>query len=537
MRKRKARQWLVIMGIMGGIITFLCGLIGCVFTDSMWKYLCMAALIAGFVLFFIWGGEQAILLLLGNEREGYLKEDLREATRNRLMKAAGSFEQLALTFRGFLRPKEELDERDMSRVFEHLSEHLCSSCERCRDCWENHFTDSYSAAVTILEAAKQQGRVDASDIPGYFAKGCICLNEFMKEANRSMAEERLKLTWHHQMEESRRAVATQLFEVSNIMKDYSAELYKSKLLSEEREEEIIHCLDKLHIRASQVTLFKRKGRGMELYVLAACKEGRSISLRSAAVALSKLLHTRMIPAIECGRMIQDGEAEYIFREDVGYTVLTGIARAVKDKEEVSGDSFSFLYPDNGDLVMLLSDGMGSGKEAEQDSEAVISLLEHLLEAGFHEETAVRLINSVLVLRSENHSFSTVDMSVINLYSGTCEFVKIGAATTFIKRDGWVETVASATLPVGMLQEVDYDTKLKKLYDGDYVIMMSDGVLDSLGEQAEATLAAWLCDLENQNPQGIASAVLKHALEKQEFTPADDMTVLVAGIWKKVNCWA
>ena len=104
MRKRKARHLLVIMGIMGGIITFLCGLIGCVFTDSMWKYLCMAALIAGFVLFFIWGGEQAILLLLGNEREGYLKENLRETTRNRLMKASGSFEQLALTFCGFLRP-------------------------------------------------------------------------------------------------------------------------------------------------------------------------------------------------------------------------------------------------------------------------------------------------------------------------------------------------------------------------------------------------------------------------------------------------
>lgn len=537
MRKRKARRLLVMMGIIGGTITFLCGLIGCIFTDSMWKYLGMAALIAGFVLFFIWGGEQAILIMLGNERDGYLKEDLRESTRKRLMKASASFEQLAMTFRSFLRPKEELDERDMSRVFERLSEQLCSGCERCMDCWENHFSDSYSAAITILETAKQQGRVETEDIPDYFADGCICLNEFMKEANRSMAEERLKLTWHHQMEEGRRAVATQLFEVSNIMKEYSAELYKSKLLSEEREEEIFRCLDKLHIRATQVTLLERTGQGMELHVLAACRDGRSVSLRSAASAISRLLHTRMIPAIECGRVIDAGEAEYIFREDVGYTVLTGVARAVKKQEEISGDSFSFLYPDSGDLVMLLSDGMGSGKEAEADSEAVISLLEHLLEAGFHEETAVRLINSILVLRSENHSFSTVDMSVINLYSGTCEFVKIGAATTFIKRDGWVETIASSTLPVGMLQEVDYDTKLKKLYDGDYVIMMSDGILESLGEQAEETLAAWLGGLDKQNPQGIASAVLKHALELQEYEPADDMTVLVAGIWKKANCWA
>ena len=33
--------------------------------------------------------------------------------------------------------------------------------------------------------------------------------------------------------------------------------------------------------------------------------------------------------------------------------------------------------------------------------------------------------------------------------------------------------------MGVLEQVDYDCTDKKLYDGDYVIMISDGVLDNL----------------------------------------------------------
>ena len=38
---------------------------------------------------------------------------------------------------------------------------------------------------------------------------------------------------------------------------------------------------------------------------------------------------------------------------------------------------------------------------------------------------------MLIRSSENH-YSTVDMSVINLYTGMCDFVKLGASTTFVK---------------------------------------------------------------------------------------------------------
>ena len=58
---------------------------------------------------------------------------------------------------------------------------------------------------------------------------------------------------------------------------------------------------------------------------------------------------------------------------------------------------------------------------------MVDLLEQFLEAGFTKETAVKMINSALVLRSDGKTFSTIDISSIDLYSGVCEFLKAGAA--------------------------------------------------------------------------------------------------------------
>ncbi len=183
--------------------------------------------------------------------------------------------------------------------------------------------------------------------------------------------------------------------------------------------------------------------------------------------------------------------------------------------------------------MMLSDGMGSGSEAFEESETVIELLEQFLEAGFREEPAIKLINSVLVLRTENSMSSTVDLCVVNLCAGTCEFVKVGAATTFIKRDHFVESISSNSMPAGILNQVDYDSKSKKLYDGDYVIMVSDGVIDCVeDEDKEGYFIDFIKNIPFKSPQEIANAILSAALEKHGYVPADDMTVLVTGIWKK-----
>ena len=62
--------------------------------------------------------------------------------------------------------------------------------------------------------------------------------------------------------------------------------------------------------------------------------------------------------------------------------MQGIARLKKDGAQISGDNFSFLELERGDLLLGLSDGMGSGSAACKESEMVLDLVERFWKPVF-----------------------------------------------------------------------------------------------------------------------------------------------------------
>lgn len=526
-RKKTAGRWLVYLGVVGGATAFCTGLIGCLWKESVLKYTGLGALVAGFVFLFLWAGERALQALLGSGREELVRADIRDHTKKRLLEAAASFDVLSGVFDGVTVETAE----DFRNFAVTLPEVVCGDCIRCAECWEAHPEERFAAAYAMYESAIC-GEVPKRAEVEYRFEGCLHADRMAEEYAVLPLREQANQYVRRRTEEGRTAVVTQLKVVSELLKEYSDELYETTMGDGRIEEAVAEALRRNGIYAEQIAVMKRKGRGVCVRMQAYCKNGRCIPIRRAIQCLGVLFGCAMEATGDSERFIGETIGEFTFEEEPGYMILTGVARATKKDEVLSGDSFSFLYPDSGETVLLLSDGMGSGEAASRDSEAVIGLLEQFLVAGFDEKTAIRLINSVLLLRTEGKSYSTVDISVLNPYGGTCEFIKLGASGTYIKRENWVERVESATLPVGMFGEADYDTKEKKLYDGDYIIMTSDGVPDALGEHLEEVLFAAGKKLTDRTPQGVAGEVLKAALELCEYKPKDDMTVLVAELVKK-----
>lgn len=383
---------------------------------------------------------------------------------------------------------------------------------------------------------QELARVFSAYVTNKMEQGCDCGTVSEQEVSCQTCPRvaRVKQTAYNQMLEGKEALVYQLEETARYFTEMEAALKREQYLSETDKRDLIFFLRKYHIKAREVETSHRPGKGREISMkLRLDGVKKTMSLRLAERLVSEAVQFP-VKASYPGRGYLSEEEQYLlFKEQPDYYCLTGVARMVKEEQQVSGDSFSFFYENEGELAMILSDGMGSGEAAEQESEAVLLLLERMLSAGFKEETAIRLINSVLALRAEQNSFATLDISRINLYGGTCEFVKIGGAATYLKRGKWLECVEAKTLPIGMLQKVDYDFLVKKLYDGDYIIMMSDGVLDVVPEKERAEfLQQIIGDEPGQNPQVIAGRILNASLLLQNFEPKDDMTVLVGGVFKQ-----
>lgn len=254
-------------------------------------------------------------------------------------------------------------------------------------------------------------------------------------------------------------------------------------------------------------------------------------------AVSAGLGQGMRPHWDERAMISPQGGGVIFEEDTCFHETHAVARRVKDGGCVSGDNYSFLMMENGQMVMMLSDGMGSGSTASKESELVLELLEKFLEAGFSKETALKMMNSAMVIRGEDDLYSTVDICSLDLYTGVCEIYKVGAAATFIRHKNYVEHVDSCSLPVGVSNRLEIRNTEKQLGDGDFLVMVSDGVLeylqdDETGLEPEEIMCEILKYLSYNRPSQLADALMEEVLSRTGHTAGDDMTILAAGIWRK-----
>lgn len=393
--------------------------------------------------------------------------------------------------------------------------------------WTNRAAQSYQELARVFSAYVTEKREEEEKFCENVTDckaGCVSCKQLA----------RTKQAAYHQMLEGQEALVYQLKETAQFFLQMNSSIKREQYLTKEQQRDLLFFLRRYHIKARGLETAGKPGKGRELSLtLRSDGVKQLVSMRLTEKLLSEKLGFPVKAVNNCRSYLSGEEQSVIFREEPEYYCLTGVARTKKEEQTVSGDSFSFFYEEDGELAMILSDGMGSGEEAAKESESLLLLLEKMLEAGFKEEAAIRLINSVLALRTGQNMFATLDISRINLYGGTCEFIKLGGAATYLRRGKWLECVEARTLPIGMVQTVDYDCMVKKLYEGDYIIMMSDGVLDAIPEEERAEFLRQVIGEEpGKSPQVIAGRILNASLLVQNFEPKDDMTVLVCAIYRQ-----
>lgn len=331
------------------------------------------------------------------------------------------------------------------------------------------------------------------------------------------------------------ASTLQLNQTAAILENFSESLETEKENRKKTGELIKQRLQRYKVSVRFIKITEQRNHKLKIKMIAKNTASGVLTMKEVATHVSKCVGKRMRPTYDCKTIMNREYATFCFTEEPNFMMMYGMAGKTKEGEKISGDNFSFMELEEGQVLMGIVDGMGSGREASKDSEVVVELIEDLLKAGFKEESAINLINSILLSKGNNQSSTAVDIAITDLYSGKCNFIKLGAAASFIKRNQWIEIMKSTTLPVGILREVDYESTSKKMYDGDYIIMVSDGILEVFpGENKEDEFTNFLMDIKLKNPKELADYILNYACTLSENVVRDDMTVLVSGIWKKAT---
>lgn len=479
--------------------------------------------------------DMAKIFITGKDRKG---QELLMAEGNpqkeRVERYAEAFRKLSDTYFGMPYRKEYLSRDQVDRVLAEANSQICSQCYQKNLCWGEMLSDTYQEAVALVRTMEEGDEEQMRKSRSSWMSGCVRAGQFFDMTWEGFQREKQNLIWDNRMIEGRLAVAQQMQEIAGIMEMVAEDLYDITRAEPDLLEEIRRKLKKKHVLVKQAWLLDKTEEGRkQVFLTLRARSGQCVSMMEVAQTLSEICGCTMTSSKE-GRCVVNGEYHTVqFLEDFSYHVLHGVAKITREEELVSGDNYSCREEENGQFVMCLSDGMGSGAEASRESEIVVELLEQFLDSGFTETTAARMVNSALVLKRQDGSFSTMDVCAVDLYSGICRFLKAGAATTFIKRDHWVEAISSTNLALGLVEQLEFETASRKLYHGDYLIMVTDGVLDALpAEKAEETMKEVILDVDEESPKEMSRGILERVLGYSDYKARDDMTVLVAGMWKK-----
>ena len=450
-------------------------------------------------------------------------------TTDRLNAFSDTFAGLARSFSKLSEKRTNHGNSEISILVDNISSTACDACTMREFCWQTNFYATYQAVFGMLDVCEKKGRIDTRDLPEHFMNTCTNIPNFVSVSNRLFEVHKLNLMWNNKIAESRELVAQQLVGVSALIRKLSRDLGLELNFREDIEEAIITELNYSRIEPQRVIVLENKLGKLEISILHQPCYGKKLCRKEVAPIVSRVLGKKIIP-FGSGCTTERGLCSLSLREEQQFRMATGVARRVKSGSKESGDSYSVMNMQSGQAILALSDGMGSGKQALAESTAAIELLEDFITSGFEKDMALRMINSALVLKSSEEMFSTLDICSLDLYTGTAEFCKIGAATTYLLRGGSLSTIRSTSLPIGILSNVEPEMHTRKLQSGDIIVMVTDGICSC--DASVGRMSDMLASLTSRTPQDIADIITTEAAKHCDDIIKDDMTALVAKVWEK-----
>ncbi|HWR43504.1 stage II sporulation protein E [Sporomusa sp.] len=423
---------------------------------------------------------------------------------------------------------EKIKDGQLAHMLSAVGERVCGPCGRRSECWDRDFYQTYQAMLDMLALA-EAGKLKAGTIPDSIKGMCVSRQALVDLVSQVAESNRTHWYWHKKLTECRQVAVEQMKATGVIIGNLAQELKKGPQTDTEVAEMLSERAAVLGCSLSGVRVIGERGKVTVEAQKGVCSGTREC-VNTILPLTANLLQEKMALHTECGSKVRHKNCKLTMELAERYYVETGMATVAKETGGVSGDTCAAQPVSRGRTALILSDGMGSGEAAASGSGHAVKFLQQLLAAGFEVDTAVKTVNSMLMIKMPGDMFATVDMAVVDTFTGETEFLKVGSAPSYVKRVREVSTINPAALPMGILENIEIEPVRRTLAPGDIVVMVSDGVIDAArGADRETWVANFLRRTGSERPQDIAERLLKQAIDLAGGVAKDDMAVLVARV--------
>ena len=446
----------------------------------------------------------------------------------RLLAYAEAMGGLSKSFSSMSRPRRQ-GSSEIAYMQQELTDRVCADCSRCETCSVKN-GDMPGIFSQLLTSLWETGQVE-EELQKDLEKQCVCSREVLQEAVRIFEKAHLNLAWYNRLIENRELIAGQIDAMADCLKDC---IGREKLIDDQERGTIFSLQLRLRERGlypGKIHMFEQSDGTQKLTMELCAGRGRYVPMKEVLPAISSCTRTPMVSVEDNYRFVGKEKNRYTFVTKPAYACSYGVARLTKEGEEISGDNFAAREHLRGHYLFALSDGMGSGWQASRESETVLELLEQFVDAEFTMEVALRLMNAAMVFGGQER-YSTLDVCMVDAYTGICEFYKVGGHVSFIRHRSGVELVAEENLPIGAAPRLDTMPWRGHLEDGDLLVMITDGVIEYLkGARPAEVLREIIGEISEKDPETFSRKVLEQVLIRTEGRIHDDMTVLTVRTWE------
>lgn len=440
---------------------------------------------------------------------------------NRLYELSGVFTEMAWAFSAFKKYGSS-QERSKNAIAKEILCEICKECPNYTKCRKTE-KDTESDINKMIDVGFAKGKLSLIDIPAALGNKCVKLNEITYGLNKMLAEYRAYAANAANLATGRQLIAEEAEGVSDILKGLALESGSLLKYQSKTEKALTDRLIKNGFLVSEILIYGESENATLCLVL---------SMKEFSItALQKIINETVGFSMTLTEKynITESKCYLSFKKTPVYDAVFGISKVTKDGSEKSGDTHAVSRISDDKFLVALSDGMGSGNDAEAISSVSLSLIESFYKAGMDSALILNTVNKLLSINAED-SFTALDVSVINLKDCSADFIKYGSPYGFIISDGGIRIIEGNTLPLGILEELKPSVCSATLNDGDVIVLTTDGVSDAFGSSQD--VIDYLRTVPAKNPQNLSDGILNKALSMSGGRKNDDMSVLAVRVFKK-----